>query len=440
MIKRILVANRGEIAVRIIRACRELGIEPIAVHSEADAGALHVAMADRSYCIGPARSSDSYLNVDALISVAARTGCDAIHPGVGFLSENASFARETEREGILFIGPRPETIELLGDKLRAKAAARERGLPATPGSSGPASDPDQALAVAEEVGYPVIVKAASGGGGKGMRIVRSSEGLAEAIALASREAAAAFDDGTVYIEKYIENPRHVELQLVGDGRGGVAVFGERDCSVQRRHQKLIEESPSPGLPETMRSAMRDRASALFSELRYRGAGTIEFLVKRDSFWFMEVNARIQVEHPVTEETTGADLVREQIVACAEGLLLTPSPECRGWAMEARINALAPGRVTRLRLPGGPGVRVDGFLDEGCVVSPHYDSMVAKVIARDTDRPRTIARLERALREMIVEGVPLNLSSQLAILADPVFRSGDFGTSFHERFEEAAHDR
>ena len=446
MIKKLLIANRGEIAVRIIRACKELGIKAVAVYSSADRENLHVRLADEAYCIGPASSAKSYLNADALITVALRTGCDAIHPGVGFLSENAAFARETEKAGLLWIGPKPKTIELLGDKVTARATAIKHGLPVTPGSDGAVETPEDAEKIAEKCGYPVIIKAASGGGGKGMRIVWKKEELAENLKIASSEALANFADGTVYVEKYIVNPRHVELQILADGKGGVAVLGERDCSVQKNHQKLIEESPSPAVTQEMRSRMYKGAVSLFSALKYRGAGTIEFLVTGSDFYFMEVNARVQVEHPVSEFVSGVDIIREQILACTENRLsiatnaanttglsasLDGAVALTGWAIEARINAMAPGTVTHLEVPSGPGVRFDSFLYQGYTVLPYYDSMVAKLIVHDVTREMAIKRLLRCLDELVIEGIPTNLTQQKEIISSKQFMSGVFGTSLYE---------
>ena len=434
MIKKLLIANRGEIAVRIIRACKELGIKAVAVYSSADRENLHVRLADEAYCIGPASSAKSYLNADALITVALRTGCDAIHPGVGFLSENAAFARETEKAGLLWIGPKPKTIELLGDKVTARATAIKHGLPVTPGSDGAVETPEAAEKIAEKCGYPVIIKAASGGGGKGMRIVWKKEELAENLKIASSEALANFADGTVYVEKYIVNPRHVELQILADGKGGVAVLGERDCSVQKNHQKLIEESPSPAVTQEMRSRMYKGAVSLFSALKYRGAGTIEFLVTGSDFYFMEVNARVQVEHPVSEFVSGVDIIREQILACTENRLSIATNGAialTGWAIEARINAMAPGTVTRLEVPSGPGVRFDSFLYQGYTVLPYYDSMVAKLIVHDATREMAIKRLLRCLDELVIEGIPTNLTQQKEIISSKQFMSGVFGTSLYE---------
>jgi len=436
MIKRLMIANRGEIAVRVIRTCRELGIETVAVYSTADRDALHVRLADIAVCIGPAKSAQSYLSVSALITTAIRTGCEAVHPGVGFLSENSDFAREVIKAGLIWIGPDPEVIDLLGDKVTARETALKYGLPVTPGSPGPIATKEEAIPVARQCGYPVIIKAASGGGGKGMRIVWKDEDLEENLKIASREAEANFADGTVYIEKYLQNPRHVELQVIADGKGGVAIMGERDCSVQKNHQKLIEESPSPGVTPEMRERMSKGAKNLFSSLKYRGAGTIEFLAVGSEFFFMEVNARIQVEHPVSEFVTGTDLIREQILVCV-GEPMTIDPDrvrLEGWSIEARINALAPGKVKNLEVPGGPGVRFDSFLYPGCTVSPHYDSMVGKLIVHDSDRHKALARLLRALDELKIEGVPVNIVTQKKILSNAVFRSGQFGTGLYAQLE------
>ena len=432
MIKRLLIANRGEIAVRIIRACRELGIETVAVYSTADKDNLHVKMADKSVCIGPAPSSKSYLNANAIITAALRTECQAIHPGVGFLSENADFARDIEKAGLIWIGPDPKTIEMLGDKVQARATALKAGLPITPGSDGAIDNEKDAIAVAEKCGLPVIIKAASGGGGKGMRIVWKKEDLAENIKIASTEALANFADGTIYIEKYMVNPRHVELQILADGKGNVSVLGERDCSMQKNHQKLIEESPSPAVTEEMRQKMTLGAVKLFSDLNYRGAGTIEFLVSGNDFYFMEVNARIQVEHPVSEFVSGIDIIREQIRVC-DGQNLEVNPEnveLKGWAMEARINARTPGKITNLQIPGGPGIRFDSFIYQGYSVLPHYDSMIAKLIAYDTDRNRVIHKLLCALDELVVDGIQTNIEEQKQILKSKQFVGGNFGTSLY----------
>ncbi len=432
MIKKLLIANRGEIAVRVMRACRELGIETVAVYSSADKESLHVKMADRAVCIGAPPSSKSYLSAAAHITAALATGCDAVHPGVGFLSENADFARQVQDAGLIWIGPAPETISLLGDKVQARATAAAHGLPVTPGSEGAVLDEKEAAKIANSCGYPVIIKAASGGGGKGMRIVYEEKDLAENLKIASSEALANFADGAVYIEKYLENPRHVELQVLGDGKGRVAVLGERDCSAQKNHQKLIEESPSPAVSPEMRKKMCNGALSLFSALQYRGAGTIEFLVSGGDFFFMEVNARVQVEHPVSELVTSSDIIRDQIGVCA-GLDMEAAEginELKGWAIEARINARAPGLIKSITVPGGPGTRFDTFVYAGYSVVPFYDSLLAKLIAYDSSRERAIRRLLRALGELQIEGVPTNIEEQKAILSSDKFLSGDFGTGLY----------
>lgn len=439
MIKKILIANRGEIAVRVIRTCKEMGIETVAVYSEADKENLHVKLADKAYCIGPAPSAKSYLNRNALIEVAIKTGCQAIHPGVGFLSENPSFVRQVEKEGLIWIGPKSDVIEMLGDKVQARATAIKAGLPVTPGSEGAIKTEKEAIEISEKCGFPVIIKAASGGGGKGMRIVYKKEDLKENLSIASREAEANFADGTVYIEKYLVNPRHVELQVLADGKGNVAVLGERDCSVQKNHQKLIEESPSPSVTPQMREAMTSGAKNLFSNLKYRGAGTIEFLVVGEEFFFMEVNARIQVEHPVTEFVSNSDIVREQILVCSNKPMEVPTENLKlnGWSIETRINARAPGKVQRLEVPGGIGVRFDSFLYNGYTVLPHYDSMIAKMIVHDTNRERALRKMLRALDELVIDGVPTNIEEQKKILTSKKFMSGQFGTSLYtELFPDA----
>ena len=437
MIRKMLIANRGEIAVRVIRACREMDIETVAVYSSADKECLHVQLADHAVCIGPAPSAKSYLNKDALITAALCTGCDAVHPGVGFLSENADFAREVEKAGMFWIGPKPDTIEMLGDKVRARETAQKSGLPVTPGSAGAITTKEQAAETANKCGYPVIIKAASGGGGKGMRIVWKEADLAENLSIASSEAEANFADGTVYIEKYLSDPRHVELQVIGDGTGGVAILGERDCSVQRNHQKLIEESPSQAVSEAMYDSMCKGAKQLFSSLNYCGAGTIEFLVSGDQFYFMEVNARVQVEHPVSEMVTGTDIIREQITVCTGGKMSLPDGvlPVTGWAIEARINARTPGLITNLRVPGGNGIRFDGFLYQGYKVVPFYDSMTAKLIVHGADRAQTIKKLLCALEELQIDGIQTNIDEQKAILRSPQFQSGDFGTSLYAQLFE-----
>jgi len=435
MIKKMLIANRGEIAVRIIRTCREMGIKTVAVYSAADRGSLHTRLADEAVCIGPAAAAQSYLVINNLLYPALKTGCEAVHPGVGFLSENAGFARALAGEGLIFIGPDAGTLELLGDKVKARRTAKGFGLPVTPGTENAVSGLEEAkAAVAALGGLPVIIKAAAGGGGKGMRIVRDESELEENLRLAGAEAEANFADGRVFIERYVEEPRHVELQLLSDGSGNVAVLGERDCSVQRRHQKLIEESPSPAVSAGMRDAMTEGAVAMFRELKYKGAGTIEFLVEKDSFYFMEVNARVQVEHPVSEFVSGIDIIREQILACAGGKtdIAPDGPRLAGSAIECRINALSPGRVTALNVPGGPGVRFDTYLCAGASVPPYYDALVAKLIVHSPSRENSLARMSRALTELKIEGIKTNIEEQRRIINHPVFRSGDFSTAFCEK--------
>ncbi len=428
MIKSLLIANRGEIAVRIIRTCREMGIKTVGVYSQADAGALHVKMADEAVCIGPPSSRDSYLNMSNIISAAVLKVCDAIHPGVGFLAENAAFARLVEHAGLIFIGPRPEVIELLGDKVKAKETAKKYHIPTIPGTDG-SVDESTALAAAEAIGFPVIVKAAAGGGGKGMRIVWNKDTLSETLRIASHEAETAFSDGRVYLEKYLDNPRHVEFQLLGDEHGNVIHLGERDCSIQQNHQKLVEESPSPGVSAEMRKHMGRDAVRLFKQIGYRGAGTIEFLVQDNKYYFMEVNARVQVEHTVTEMVTGIDIVREQIRTCTGETLRYAQSDVKldGYAIECRINAVAPGRVEEFLPPGGFRVRVDSLLVPGYVVPPFYDALVAKVLAGGDDRADGIRRMERALSEFYLVGFPVNIEMQRKIISHPIFKKGQFGT-------------
>lgn len=435
---KLIIANRGEIAVRVIRACREMGINTVAVYSTADRGSLHVKMADESVCIGPPPSAQSYLVQNNLIQAAVKTGCDAIHPGVGFLSENSGFARAVSEAGLTFIGPDWRVIELLGDKVAARREAQKAGLPVTPGTEDAVNGIAEAEKAVEKLGLPVIIKAAAGGGGKGMRIVRAKGEIAENLSLAIKEAEANFADGRVFIERYVENPRHIELQVLADGTGaakGVAVLGERDCSVQRNRQKLIEESPSPAVPDAMRKTMLEGAIKLFSGLKYRGAGTIEFLMDGNEFYFMEVNARVQVEHPVSEMVSGVDIVREQITVCADGKFnFEPSAvRLSGWAIECRINALTPGRINALAVPGGPGVRFDSFLYEGAAIPPYYDSLIAKLIVHDNTRALALARMNRALQELVIGGVKTNAEEQRLIINHPVFQAGKFSTSFIEEF-------
>jgi acetyl-CoA carboxylase, biotin carboxylase subunit len=440
VIRSLLIANRGEIAVRIIRTCRDMGVRTVAAYSEADRGSLPVRMADQAVCVGPAPARDSYLNVRNLVTAAVLSGCDAIHPGVGFLAENAGFAREVHEAGLVFVGPDPEVIELLGDKIRARESAAGLGLPVIPGSAGAVADGPAALAAADKIGYPVIVKAAAGGGGKGMRIVRDPAELTDVLKIASHEAERAFADGTLYLERYLENPRHVEVQIVADRQGGIVHLGERDCTVQQNHQKLVEESPSPVVTPEMRARMGEDAVRLLRGLGYTGAGTVEFLVKDGRHFFMEVNARVQVEHPVTEMVTGIDIIRQQIIAAGGDALEVDQAAVRlgGWAMECRINARTAGRVTEFAAPGGFGVRVDTHLHAGCTVPPYYDHLVAKLIVAGKDRADAIARMGRALGELVIGGIATNLEMQRRIVAHPVFRKGAYGTGFiAEAFTEGA---
>ncbi len=431
MIGSLLIANRGEIAVRIIRTCKEMGIRTVAIYSQADAGSLHTQMADSAICVGPPASSESYLNISNIIAAACASRCDAIHPGVGFLAENSEFAAEVEKAGLIFIGPDAKTIRLLGDKVRSRHSAVEADVPVTPGSMKPIASIETGRVVAQEIGYPVILKASAGGGGRGMRIVYNPDELALALPVASREAQAFFSDGTILMEKYVINPRHIEVQLLADGKGKVVHLGERDCSVQQNHQKLIEESPSPILNETMRSKMAADSMRLFSSINYRGAGTIEFLVKDENYWFMEVNARVQVEHPVTELVTHTDIIRQQIlIAGGKGLSLPSVLPQSGHALECRLNATKPGTVTKFVPPLGPTVRTDTHLFQGAIITPYYDALVAKVIVHTPDRQQSIAAMVRALRELVLEGIETNIESLIEILHSKSFRSGAFGTDLY----------
>ena len=438
MFERVLIANRGEVAVRIIRACHELGVETVAVYSTADRESLHVRLAERAVHIGPPLPADSYLRIPSLVAAATTTECDAVHPGWGFLAENAAFALACEDNDLVFIGPRAETIETMGDKIAAKEAMAEAGVPLVPGSDG-AVDLDQAREVAAEVAFPVLLKASAGGGGRGMRLVESADDLDAAYRTASSEAQSAFGDGSLYVEKAVVGARHVEIQVLGDGEGAVLTLGERDCSIQRRHQKLVEESPSPAVTPEIRSEMEGAAHRACEALHYRGAGTIEFLLDADSrFYFIEMNTRLQVEHPVTELVTGIDLAHAQLaVAAGEGLPREGRADLRGHAIEFRINAEdpaedfrpAPGRVSRFRPPLGPGVRVDTHVEEGYAIPPFYDSLIAKVIVWGEDREVAIARGRRALSELELEGVPTTRDLALDIVSSEEFGSGDYTTSF-----------
>ncbi|MEK6371649.1 MAG: acetyl-CoA carboxylase biotin carboxylase subunit [Acidobacteriota bacterium] len=442
-ISKVLIANRGEIALRIILACKEMGLKTVAVHSEADRDALHVRYADHDVCIGPAASRQSYLATSSIIAAAEITGADAIHPGYGFLAENAAFAEIARECGLIFIGPTPEAIRLMGDKAVARDTAKKAGVPILPGSDGPVKTYEEAVDVAAAIGYPVILKAAAGGGGRGMRICSDEGGLQAAFDTARSEAERAFGSGDVYIEKYLEHPRHIEIQVFGDTHGRIVALGERDCSIQRRHQKLIEESPSPALTQEIRSAMEEAAIKLCRAVNYVNAGTIEFLFQDGEFYFMEMNTRIQVEHPVTEEVTGIDLVKEQIRVANGEPLSVPHGDfrLRGHAMEFRINAEDPvtfapnpGKIREFHLPGGPGVRVDTAAYRDYVIPPHYDSLIAKLIVRGKNRAETLARARRALEQFIIEGVKTSIPLHRAILDDPAFIAGNFSTRFMETFE------
>ncbi|MBZ6380972.1 acetyl-CoA carboxylase biotin carboxylase subunit [Sphingomonas sanguinis] len=441
-IKKLLIANRGEIALRIHRACHEMGIETVAVHSTADADAMHVRLADQAVCIGPPAATDSYLNIPNIISAAEISGADAIHPGYGFLSENAKFAEIVEAHGLIFVGPKPEHIRVMGDKVEAKRTAGALGLPLVPGSDGAISDLEEAKALATKIGYPVIIKAASGGGGRGMKVVSSEDQLETLMQQAGSEAKAAFGDSTVYMEKYLGNPRHIEFQVFGDGNGQAIHLGERDCSLQRRHQKVLEEAPSPIITAEERARMGGVVAKAMADMGYRGAGTIEFLWEDGEFYFIEMNTRLQVEHPVTEMITGLDLVREQI-RVAEGHPLTlrqQDVQFRGHAIECRINAEdprtfapSPGTVKMYHAPGGMHVRVDSGLYQGYKVPPYYDSMIAKLIVYGTTREGALRRLRRALNEFVIEGMKTTIPLHQALLDDPEFQKGDYTIKWLEEW-------
>jgi len=442
MIEKLLIANRGEIALRILRACRELGIKTVAVHSEADRELKHVLLADETVCIGPAQSAGSYLNIPAIISAAEVTDTVAIHPGYGFLSENADFAERVERSGFIFVGPKPETIRLMGDKVSAIRAMQTAGVPCVPGSDGPLDDDKKrTIKLAREIGYPVIIKASGGGGGRGMRVVHAEATLLNSIALTRAEATAAFGNPMVYMEKFLENPRHVEFQLLADTQGNAIHLGERDCSMQRRHQKVVEEAPAPGITEEQRRTIGERCAEACRRIGYRGAGTFEFLYENDEFFFIEMNTRVQVEHPVTEMITGVDIVKEQIlIAGGERLHYTQDDiRIHGHAIECRLNAEhpetfipSPGRIQEFHAPGGPGIRMETHIYSGYYVPPYYDSMIGKLIAHGEDRNSALARMSNALRETVIDGIHTNLPLQRRILTDAAFRAGGVNIHYLEK--------
>ncbi len=438
MLDKIVIANRGEIALRILRACRELGIKTVAVHSTADRDLKHVRLADESVCIGPPPSSESYLNMPAIISAAEVTDAVAIHPGYGFLAENADFAERVEKSGFTFIGPRPETIRLMGDKVSAKQAMQAADVPTVPGSEGVLpDDPKQLMPIARKIGYPVIIKAAGGGGGRGMRVVHSEAALLSAINMTKAEAKSAFGNDAVYMEKFLERPRHIEFQVLGDGHGNAVHLGERDCSMQRRHQKVIEEAPAPGITEKQRRVMGERVVEACEEIKYRGAGTFEFLYQDGQFYFIEMNTRVQVEHPVTEMITGIDIVKWQLMIAAGKpfTLKQKDIQIKGHAFECRINAEdpkkftpSPGLITRWHAPGGPGIRVDSHAYSGYSVPPYYDSLIGKLIAYGDDRTSALARMRTALMEIVVEGINSNVPLHQELFNDSAFIAG--GTNIH----------
>jgi len=438
MFEKVVIANRGEIALRILRACHELDIHTVAVHSTADRDLKHVLLADETVCIGPPAATASYLNIPALISAAEVTDANAIHPGYGFLAENADFAEQVERSGFTFIGPRPDTIRMMGDKITAISAMREAGVPCVPGSDGPLDDDDQAtLAMAEKIGYPVLIKASAGGGGRGMRVVQTAATLLDAISLTRSEAAAAFGSDVVYMEKFLGNPRHIEFQVLADEHGNAIHLGERDCSMQRRHQKVVEEAPAPGIDDAARQLMGERCAEACRRIGYRGAGTFEFLYQDDEFYFIEMNTRVQVEHPVTELVTGIDIVQEQLRIAAGDPLSYRQEEIviRGHAIECRINAEdpdrflpSPGEITQLHIPGGPGIRVDSHIYQGYRVPPHYDSLIGKLIAHGDDRLAALSRMRQALNEIVIGGINSNVALHRRIIDDLGFATG--GVNIH----------
>ncbi|MEL6750198.1 MAG: acetyl-CoA carboxylase biotin carboxylase subunit [Pseudomonadota bacterium] len=438
MLEKIVIANRGEIALRIVRACRELGIKTVAVHSEADRDLIHVRLADDAVCIGPAPSAESYLNVPAIISAAEVCDAVAVHPGYGFLSENADFAEWVEQSGFIFIGPKPDTIRMMGDKITAIESMKSAGVPTVPGSDGPLDNNDErTLQLGRDIGYPVIIKAAGGGGGRGMRVVHTEAALLNAISLTRTEADTAFGNSTVYMEKYLENPRHIEIQVLADEHGHAIYLGERDCSMQRRHQKVVEEAPAPGISPELRAKIGNRCAEACRQIGYRGAGTFEFLYENGEFYFIEMNTRVQVEHPVTELITGVDIVKEQLyIAAGEPLRYTQEDiKLQGHAIECRINAEdpdnfmpCPGQITQVHMPGGPGVRIDSHIYSGYRVPPYYDSMIGKLITYGDTRDVAITRMRGALSEMVIEGIKTNAPLQARIMRDSAFIEG--GANIH----------
>ena len=442
MIDKLVIANRGEVALRILRACGELGIRTVALHSEADADTKYVRLASESVCIGPPAAAGSYLNIPAVIAAAEVTDATAIHPGYGFLAENADFAEHVEQSGFIFVGPAPETIRLMGDKISAIDAMRKAGVPCVPGSNGPLpDDADEIMRVASDIGYPIIIKATAGGGGKGMRVVHTEAALLNAWQLTRSEAQAAFGNDTVYMERYLEKPRHIEFQVLADTQGEVVILGDRDCSMQRRHQKVLEEAPAPGITDDMRTEMGERCANACRQISYRGAGTFEFLYENDEFFFIEMNTRLQVEHPITEAITGIDIVREQIkIAAGEPLSVTQDDiRLQGHAVECRINAEnattfmpSPGKITRYHQPGGPGVRVDSHIFNDYRVPPYYDSLIAKVITHGENREQALQRMSGALREMVVDGIDTNIPLQQRIVDDAAFRRQPLDIHYLER--------
>ena len=446
MIKKLLIANRGEIALRVLRACKELGIKTVAVYSQADKDLKHVLLADEQICIGANSPAQSYLNAAAIISACEISGADAVHPGYGFLSENADFADKVNRSGYVFVGPAPENIRTMGDKVQAIKTMIELGVPTVPGSVDPLGDDDATnLSLSREVGYPQLIKAAAGGGGRGMRLITEPEEFLANLKLTKSEAKAAFGDDRVYLEKYLQNPRHVEVQVIGDGRGGALHLGDRDCSIQRRHQKLVEEAPAVGIPNEHKAAIYQKCVEAVSQLQYSGAGTFEFLYENGEFYFIEMNTRVQVEHPVSEMTTSFDIVREQIAIASGAELSVRQKDVRfvGHALECRINAEhpesfmpSPGKIERFHAPGGNGIRIDSHIYGGYTVPPYYDSLIAKIVAWGQDRQHAISRMANALDEIVIQGIHTNVELHQRILANPEFRQGGYGIKFFENLAPA----